>query len=49
MGEKNKKMKSNEQKNTSSDSSENKEKSNKPVLFTIQSPNNELLKKKGSK
>ena len=39
-------MKSNETKDTSLDISKNKANQNKPVLFTIKSPNNELLNKK---
>ena len=39
-------MKSNETKDTSLDISKNKANPNKPVLFTIKSPNNELLNKK---
>ena len=38
-------MKSNETKDTSLDISKNKANPNKPVLFTIKSPNNELLNK----
>ena len=39
-------MKSSEPKDTSIDSSEKKSSQNKPVLFTIESPNKKLLKKK---
>ena len=39
-------MKSSEQKDTSIDSSEKKSSQNKPVLFTIETPNKKLLKKK---
>ncbi len=39
-------MKSSEPKDTSLDSSEKKSSQNKPVLFTIESPNKKLLKKK---
>jgi len=39
-------MKSSEPKDTSTDSSEKKSSQNKPVLFTIETPNKKLLKKK---
>ena len=42
-------MKSSEPKDTSIDSSEKKSSQNKPVLFTIESPNKKLLKKRDSK
>ena len=42
-------MKSNETKDTSLDISKNKVILIKPILFTIESSNKELLKKKGSR